>query len=297
MRPGILKRRWAVHQPQSLCFPWTRTDVILNAVKITPDNRPPRFLSSLSSSEILDMKRSLPPGIFSLILAASFTSAEADQKQGKLIFQDDFERAESQEVKDEIGRGWGSNSAKRAGGNKQVDLRDGAMHIYMHPTADHAVSVTHPAEFRNGSVHLRFRLDNEQDNLGLNFADLKYKKVWAGHLFVARISTKDTVLQDLKTGNMDLEIRSRRQAKSLTTADQKLLKTKSKRIPHRLQTGQWYSLVADINDDTLTVSIDGKEIGSFTSEGIAHPTKRMLRLSVPREAVVDDVEIYTRQSD
>jgi len=51
-------------------------------------------------------------------------------------------------------------------------------------------------------------------------------------------------------------------------------------------------VLAKINDDTLTVSIDGKEVGSFASPGIAHPTKRMLRLSIPRNVVVDDVKIY-----
>ncbi|NJP06230.1 MAG: 3-deoxy-7-phosphoheptulonate synthase, partial [Chloroflexaceae bacterium] len=39
-----------------------------------------------------------------------------------------------------------------AQGNKQVDLKDGAMHITFHPVADHAVSVTHPAEFVDGTV-------------------------------------------------------------------------------------------------------------------------------------------------
>jgi len=39
------------------------------------------------------------------------------------------------------------------------------------------------------------------------------------------------------------------------------------------------------------VTIDGTEVGRFSSPGIAHPTKRLLRLSVPRNAVVDDVKI------
>lgn len=229
-----------------------------------------------------------------LLFSTSFLSAD---EPGTLIFEDDFERSESQEETDEIGKGWGANSKNRANGNKQVDLRDGAMFIYIHKTADHAVSVTHPAEFRNGSVHLRFMLEHKDDNLGLNFADLKYKKVWAGHLFVARISTKDVQLQDLKTGNMDLEIRELRKAKKLTQEQQKSLKSKTKRIPHKLSTGEWHSLKVSIQNDTLSVAIDDKQVGSFSSEGIAHPTKRMLRLSVPRNAVVDDVKIYSRKAN
>lgn len=73
---------------------------------------------------------------------SSVTTASTDL--GELVFQDDFERAESQEERDEPGNGWATNSAKRAQGDKQVDLKDGTMRIYISPRADHAVSVTHP---------------------------------------------------------------------------------------------------------------------------------------------------------
>ena len=225
-----------------------------------------------------------------MLLAAAVVTAD---DRGTLIFEDDFERNESQEKVDEIGKGWGSNSKSRAAGNKQVDLRDGAMYIYIHEVADHAVSVTHAAEFQDGSVELRFMLEDKQDSLGLNFADLQYKPVHAGHLFVARISTTDVQLQDLKTGNMDLKIRELRQANQLTAAQQEMLRTKTAKFANQLEPGKWYSLIAKVAGDTLSLSIDGKEVGSFTSEGIAHPTKRMLRLSVPRNAVVDDVKIYS----
>ena len=95
-------------------------------------------------------------------------AAIADEKE-TLIFEDNFERAESDNSKEEIGNGWTSNSKKRAKGNKQVDLKDGAMHITFHPAADHAVSVVHPAEFQDGKVTLRFKLPTEADSLGLNF--------------------------------------------------------------------------------------------------------------------------------
>jgi hypothetical protein len=228
-----------------------------------------------------------------LLFSALVSSAVVADQRGTLIFQDDFDRNESQETKEEIGNGWDSNSNKRAAGNKQVDLKDGAMYIYVHKVADHAVSVTHPAEFQDGSVELRFMLENEQDSLGLNFADLKYKEVHAGHLFVTKISTTDVQVQDLKTGNMDLKIRELRQAKKLTPAQQRELQTKGTKFRNKLQTGKWYALLVKITGDTLSVSIDGKEVGSFSSEGIAHPTKRTLRLAVPKNAVVDDVKIYS----
>ncbi len=217
----------------------------------------------------------------------------AADEAGKLIFDDAFDRNESQETTDEPGNGWGTNSKTRAKGHKQVDLRDGAMYIFTHSEADHAASVTHSAEFKNGMVQLRFMLEDERDSLGLDFADPQCKEVHAGHLFAARISSKNVTLQDLKTGNMRLDIQEARAAKQPLSAEQQAaLKGKNETVPHRLTTGKWYEAQIAIDGDQLSVSINGQPIASLTSLGIAHPTKRMLRLAVPRNAVVDDVKIW-----
>lgn len=229
------------------------------------------------------------------VFASALQSLSADD-QGVLIFQDDFNRSESQEVKDEVGNGWGTNSKSRAGGNKQVDLKDGAMYIYIHETADHGVSVTHPAEFTNGSVEMKFMLEHENDSLGLNFADPKCKEVWAGHLFKVTVGTKSTELADLKTGMMNLETRTLRKANKLPADRKEALKSKAKRFPHKLEIGKWYTVLAKVNGDTLSVTIDGKLVGEFLSEGIAHPTKRLLRLAIKRNVVVDDLKIYSTDS-
>ena len=75
-------------------------------------------------------------------VSATFGFPNAQDERGTLIFEDDFQRNETQEKTDEIGNGWGSNSKSRAAGNKQVDLKNGAMYIYRHEVADHGVSVT-----------------------------------------------------------------------------------------------------------------------------------------------------------
>ncbi len=233
--------------------------------------------------------------LFFFLSALAMTPALPAEDLGKLIFQDDFERAESQEKTDEPGQGWGTNSKTRAKGNKQVDLRDGAMFIFIHKEANHAVSVTHPAEFTDGAVSLRFKLEDEQDSLGLDFADLEFKDVHAGHLFIARISTKQVLLQDLKTGGMRLDISEARKAKTKLTAEQiEAQKGKQKTFPKALETGKWYDLVVKVAGDELSATIDGALVGSFKSPGIAHPTKRTLRLSVPRNVVIDDVKIWRK---
>jgi hypothetical protein len=231
-----------------------------------------------------------------LVLSCIFAlPANGKDDLGTLIFEDDFERSESQEKVDEPGNGWGTNSKGRAKGNKQVDLRDGHMFIYIHPEADHAVSVTQPLSFTDGAVSLRFRLDDPQDSLGLNFADLECKEVHAGHLFVAQVHKDKVSLRDLKTGNMRLDIRETRQAGGkLSREQQQALAGKEMNFPADVAIGQWHDLLVRVEGDTLHVSINGKPVGSHSSPGIAHPTKRMLRLAVPRNAVVDDVKIYRK---
>ena len=231
--------------------------------------------------------------ILPLVLLSPLASAE---DLGKLIFQDDFARNESQENTDEPGNGWTTNSKARAKGQKQVDLRNGAMYVFIHAEADHAVSVAHAAEFTDGAVTMRFMLEDARDSLGLDFADAQEKSVHAGHLLAARVNPKQVIFQDLKTGGMRLDIQTARQAKQKLTADQEAaLKGKQLTVPHVSAIGQWHDLLVKITGDELSVSIDGKVVGSFKSPGIAHPTKRMLRLAIPRNAVVDDVKIYRRK--
>ena len=256
------------------------------ALSTAPCRAPFRF-PSVATLDSFRMKLAF------VALLLAFSPLLAADHLGRLIFQDDFARSESQEKTDEPGNGWATNSKSRAKGNKQVDLRDGAMYISIHPDADHAVSVTQKAEFVDGAVTLRFKLEDARDSLGLNFADPECKDVHAGHLFAARISPKQVLLQDLKTGNMRLDIHTAKKAKQALTDDQQLaLKGKQKAVEHTTSVGQWHDLLVKIAGDEMSVSIDGKFVGSFKSAGIAHPTKRMLRLPVPRNAVVDDVKIW-----
>ena len=119
---------------------------------------------------------------FSLFLMPVAFSGEIGA-YGQLIFEDTFERNESQEKKDEPGNEWTTSSERTANGHKQVDLRDGVVYIHTHESANHSISFRHEFAFTDGTVGLRFKLENEGDKLQLNFADMKLKTVHAGHLF------------------------------------------------------------------------------------------------------------------
>ena len=230
-----------------------------------------------------------------LALIPALTTSIFAADLGTLIFQDDFNRTQTQTTDDSPGNGWGTNSKSRAKGDKQVDLKDGAMRIFISPRADHAVSVTHAAEFKDGAVTLRFMLEDAKDSLGLDFADAQCKEVHAGHLCAAKVDAKAVTIIDHKTGGMRNDIHDARTAKKELTEEQKrAVAGKSKSVPHATAIGKWHDLQVKMEGDELSVAVDGKDVGSFHSPGIAHPTKRMLRFSVPHNAVVDDVKIYRK---
>ncbi|MEQ1749889.1 MAG: family 16 glycoside hydrolase [Prosthecobacter sp.] len=208
-----------------------------------------------------------------------------------LLFSDDCARDEATPGKEDIGSGWTSNSGWRAKGHQQVDLKDGVMHVTKHAEADHGVAIFHDVSFQDGMVELKFKLAYG-DDLGLDFVDRELKTVHAGHLCMARVAPSGIILIDSKTGSMNNEIKERREKGDKSPELAALLKSKSKIIKFNLKAEEWHTMHITIEGDTMTAKIDGKEVGSFSSEGIAHPTKRMITLAVNKSAQVDDVKVW-----
>lgn len=229
-----------------------------------------------------------------LLLALSLFAADdaAPVKgHGTLLFEDTFDRDEPTPDKEAIGNGWTANSAWRAKGNKQVDLAAGAMHVTRHAEADHGVAIFHDVAFQDGAVELRFKI-GEGDDLGLDFVDRELKTVHAGHLCMARVTSRGITLIDSKTGGMNNEIRERRQKGDKAPELAALLKSKTRIFPRAVKADEWHALLVVVEGDSMRVSIDGQLVGELKSEGIAHPTKRMITLAVNKSAWVDDVRVW-----
>lgn len=220
------------------------------------------------------------------LIASSVTDAVADE----VLIEDAFERTDPGTAMENLGGGWTTNSRSRAGGNRQVWFKDGAMYIERHAQADHGVSVVHEAAFDDVRISLRFKI-SKGDRLGLNLADMKEKSVHAGHICMAIIRPDRVELRDLKTGNMDYQRRQRRQAGKATAEDKRIVKAKTKTFKTTTSTDQWHTAELVLRGDTMTIAIDGNTIGSFASEGIDHPTKSRLRIAVEKTAWVDDLKL------
>lgn len=216
---------------------------------------------------------------------------ESVVSQDELLLEDSFDRSETKPDLEEVGNGWTTNSKSRAQGVKQVYLRDGAMFITRAQVADHGVSVVHDMKFKDATIQLRFKLDSN-DSLGINIADLNEKSVHAGHICLALVSCKKLEIADLKTGRMELGARTRRIEGKQTEEDKALLKEKSKTFPIDLLPNEWHTLQVKIAGEEMSVRIDDKDVGKFSSEGISHKTKTRLRLAVAKSAWVDDVKVW-----
>jgi hypothetical protein len=207
--------------------------------------------------------RALVMRILLLVALCVIVRIKGEENLGTLVFSDDFERKATQELKDEPGNGWNTSSSWSAKGNKEVDLVDGTLHIYIHPQAIHAVDVGHAFAFTDGTAQMRFKFHEAKDTLMLNFADSSCKEVHAGHICAATFATKRVTLQDMK-----------------------------KSFPCEISINEWHSLSVTISGDTMKASVDGKEVGNFSSSGIAHETKQVLRLLVSNQVTIDDVKYY-----
>ncbi len=213
------------------------------------------------------------------------------QARGTLLFSDDFNRTESEPAKEEVGNGWTTNSASRAQGVKQVSLINNAMSVTKASVADHGVSVAHAAEFQDGAIAMRLKLE-VGDNFAIDFADMQCKSVHAGHLFKAGFAVSGVRVTDTKMGEMDNAVRERRMAGTKTPEDVALLKTKTRVFPQPLAAVQWHDVLVVVEGDAIRVNLDSKALGELKSEGFAHPTKRLIRLAVEKSALVDDVHVW-----
>ncbi len=216
--------------------------------------------------------------------------------EGKLVFEDDFDRSERDDSKEQLDRGWVTNSEKRAAGTKQADLQDGYLRITMAPHANHGVSVRHDAPFDDGVVQVRFRI-HDNKGIGFNFNDPNCKVSHAGHICHVGVKPKQVDFRDGKTGIFDLKIREKRLAGASKEVINALTKDKFAYHDVDLDLGRWYEMTILIRDDVLSAWIDGIYAGSLKSEGIDHSVKQNMAFAVSGTADVDDLRIWSLDGD
>lgn len=223
------------------------------------------------------------------------------KSQGTLLFEDSFEREETGTGLKDIGNGWENATADRAKGIKQADLDQGILKVNSATKeAGHMSHIHHDAGFRNGGVYLRFRFPESAKGVRLQvgFVDREVSSsIHAGHLCYAFVSEDSVLLKDSGTGFHSLAIQKRieegKKANSGKMPEEiaAFLKSKEVTVPWKGDR-EWHDLVLVTDGDAMRLSIDGKLLKEFRSEGFAHPAKRWVSLLSANSFWVDDVKVW-----
>jgi len=200
----------------------------------------------------------------------------------RVIFSDDF-------AAEGFGKAWGHYKSSSV-------VKDGMLVGITAPTSDHsAVDNIKIEGERDLQVSVKFRFTSDKaKSFNVWFDDKNYKGSHAGHICQATISPTSVNLADAKTGGFDLSngLYDRKKANQLTEDEKKMLATKQTRVAAKISLNDWHTLVVTTSGDTISVSIDGKEAGSFKCPGINHDTKSLISLTTnPVDVEYDDFSI------
>jgi len=230
-----------------------------------------------------------------LALSCSLTANEAKEliQSAKLIFEDDFNRVEKDDKKEELGKKWVTNSAKRAKGTKQCDLLGEAVRITMAKVADHGVSMRHDAPFHNGIIASRFKITDAK-GIKFNFNDPAAKKLtWAGHIAGIVVTPNKITIEDHITGKFELKLREMKKDPKKKKEAAKILKEKQKSFKADVDLNKWHEIVIIFQGEKTSVYLNDTKVGEFSSKGLDHGVKQNLAFAVSGTVEVDDLKIYS----
>jgi hypothetical protein len=215
-------------------------------------------------------RRFLFPMRFQLLLSAALLSTSAFAADyPRVIFSDDFSA-------DGFGKAWGHYKSSSV-------VKGGVLVGITAPTSDHsAVDNIKIEGERDLQVNVKFRfVSDKAKSFNVWFDDKNYKGSHAGHICQATISPTSVNVADAKTGGFDLSngLYDRKKANQLTDEEKKMLASKTTKFPVKLSLEEWHTLTVQTSGDEISVSIDGKAVGSLKSAGINHDTKSLISLT------------------
>jgi TolB-like protein len=214
-------------------------------------------------------------------MAAQCTPALA--KRGKLLFADDFSRAEPTQ-KWRVGLGF-------------FTVNKGMVSVAENPADHHSsvAEVTPSFQFKDIVVDFSVKLEGAR-SCGLFVKDSKYNQSRAGLILKVVISDGKVRLDDSKFGAMRNDIYEK--MKDLTTTDDEKkrlrdsIKDKSAEFKMDSDLSQWHAFRVEIVGEEMLVSIDGKPAGYLKSRGIEHRTKNNIGFEVGGSSVaIKDMRI------
>ncbi|HEY6167231.1 MAG TPA: hypothetical protein VI454_04270 [Verrucomicrobiae bacterium] len=202
------------------------------------------------------------------------TLAAPSAEKGAVIFSDDFNRAE-------LGAAWRVL-------HPECVLADGALKISQ--VKEHSAVGMVKVGAKDVTVEFRFRLGGAT-SINAVFNDRDFKEGHGGHLARVSLSPRQIFLADDKE-RLRHEIEEMRKDPKRKAEATQLTAGRSVGFPIKLDPTRWYQLAITVLGEEMRVSLDGKNVGSLKSSGIAHPVKSDFYFSVSgKDALFDDLRI------
>jgi len=204
-----------------------------------------------------------------LALAAGPQSGPA--APGKLLFEDDFARAEMA-PKWKVGKG-------------SFEVKDGVVTVSEIPEDKHgAYAYVKPSfVFKDVVVEFSAKLEGSRAcHLMVN--DSTYKDAHAGHILRASLMPGKVDLADYKFGAMKNDVFDKMKDPATTDDEKKKIresiKDKGAVFKTEADLAQWHKIRVDIVGEEMLVSIDDKPAGYLKSKGVDHATKNAVGFEV-----------------
>jgi hypothetical protein len=205
-------------------------------------------------------------------------------QRGKLLFEDDFARAEMP-PKWRLGKGaWSINDGVVVAAEKPED-NHGA-YAYVEPRFPYKDIVAEFSVKFEGATGCHLMME-----------DNTYKLAHAGHIIRATITPTTANVADSKFGSMKNEIFEKMKDPQTTPSEKKQIqasiKDKSATFRIALDLGKWYQARVEVVGDEMLVSVDNQPVAYIKSEGVDHPIKNMIGFTVGGQtAQLDNLKVW-----
>lgn len=187
---------------------------------------------------------------------------------GTLIFEDSFER-------EKLGKRWRVHA-------RTFTIQDGMLVVEQQAgTKQSAVGET-ALEFGDASLQFSFKFEGDP-KFSFMIKDRNHSGSPAGHICRLEIKPQMITLQDDKAGSVEEE----ESTGGSKGAGERIGET-SVTVAADLTPGTWHTIILDIVGAVMKVRLDGEEIATLESAGIAHETKTDIGFSVADGAVQFD---------
>lgn len=216
-----------------------------------------------------------------VVACTTAASAVAEDKDSTVVFEDRFDGM------GQLANEWKLNTKEK----HQFVLKDGALHVTRNADARHSANLLHKAEFQNGAFEMQFKLVHMDDWFRVQFRDTAFTDVKQGMLFNVNMGEGTLELQDAAVAyGIRQAMQSTKAAKPSSDQQNDLGRTTAT-VPMKISVDEWHVLLINVQDNTLSVSVDGEVASSLTSATIGHAMKDNFRVEVKPTLVIDSIKV------